>query len=51
MVVRIETEDGTVGYAQEPLRKTIAFTIEKEITPLLLGKIIGSLKFCGGARR
>ena len=37
MVVRIETEDGTVGYAPGAASEDNALTIEKEISPLLLG--------------
>ena len=38
MLVRIETEDGTVGYAPGAASEEIVRKIEKEITPLLLGK-------------
>ena len=38
MMVRIETEDGTVGYAPGVASEEIVRKIEKEITPLLLGK-------------
>ena len=38
MVVRIETEDGTVGYAPGAASENNARTIEKEIAPLLVGR-------------
>ena len=38
MVVRIETEDGTVGYAPGAASEDNARKIEKEIAPLLVGK-------------
>ena len=38
MVVRIETEDGTVGYAPGAASEDNARMIEKEIAPLLVGR-------------
>ena len=52
MVVRVETEDGTVGYAPGAASEDNVRKIEKEIAPLLIGtRLVDPTNFVEDASR